>query len=622
MSTDEQRLLAEFAADHSEAAFQELVGRYVNLVYSTALRLAGGNAPLAQDITQTVFLSLARKAHTLSIKVMLGGWLHQHTYFVATRAVRSEQRRQTREREALEMNTLMDDSGAHWRQLAPVLDEAITQLGIEDRTAILLRFFEQRDFRAVGEALGSTQDAARVRVNRALEKLQGILRERGVALSATALGTLLTAEAVTAAPAGLALGISSAAFASVATAAGSGAALTFLKLMATTKLKLGLAALLFGGVATTVVLQHQSKILVQDENQALREQIAQLHADNEELSNRISRATALPAFHVPVPAPPIAQNHPVAPPPHRNLYELMTNRTSMIRLTAAQADAYLKENGRSAVSLLSAFRTSDNPALLQEALQRFPNDPQVNFEAAVSRDTLPADRRQYLDVLKQSSPDNALAYYLSAADHFKAGRTDQAVQDMVAAAGKTQFQDYSAERLQTDEEAYRAAGYPVADAKLLATKQLAYPQLVQVKELSTSMLDLAKTYQQSGDVASAQAALQLAADAARRFNDSGPNEPLIGRMLGLTTELAALRAMDPNSSYNGNGQTASDHHTVQDRINQLTQQRGGLLELRKQTDPIWPAMMEQDWISYQNRAATFGEEAAMRWIVSKFGTNP
>src|SRR6185369_10847275 len=114
----------------------------------------------------------AQKARTLSSKVMLGGWLHQHTYYVATRAVRSERRRQTREREALEMNTLMDDSGAQWRQLAPVLDEAITQLGNEDRTAILLRFFEQRDFRSVGEALGSNEEAARKRVNRALEKLQ------------------------------------------------------------------------------------------------------------------------------------------------------------------------------------------------------------------------------------------------------------------------------------------------------------------------------------------------------------------------------------------------------------------------------------------------------------------
>jgi len=178
---------------------------------------------------------------------MLGGWLHQHTYYVATRAVRSEQRRQAREREAVEMSPLQDDAGADWRKLAPILDEAITQLGGDDRTAIVLRFFEQRDFRSVGAALGSTQDAARVRVNRALEKLQILLKQRGVALSVGALGSVLTAGAVTAAPAGLVVAISSAAVSGAAT--GTGITLTLIKLMATTKLKLGIAALVIAGTA-------------------------------------------------------------------------------------------------------------------------------------------------------------------------------------------------------------------------------------------------------------------------------------------------------------------------------------------------------------------------------------
>ena len=195
--TDSQKLLAEYAKNGSESAFRELVARYFNLVYSTALRLVGGDTHLAEDVAQTVFIGLARKGRALSSEVMLGGWLHQHTYHVATKAVRAERRRQSREREAVEMNTLQDDSGANLRQVAPILDEAITQLGSEDRTAILLRFFEQRDFRAVGEALGSNEDAARMRVNRALGKLHSLLKHRGVTLSITALGTALTAEAVT-----------------------------------------------------------------------------------------------------------------------------------------------------------------------------------------------------------------------------------------------------------------------------------------------------------------------------------------------------------------------------------------------------------------------------------------
>src|SRR2546425_3061558 len=141
MMTDSQKLLAEYAANGSEAAFRELVARYINLVYSTALRLVGGNRQLAEDVSQTVFINLAKKGGDLSPKVMLGGWLHQHTFHVATKTMRGEFRRQAREREAVEMNMLQDDS--NWRQLAPVIDEAITELPAEDRTAILLRFFEQ-----------------------------------------------------------------------------------------------------------------------------------------------------------------------------------------------------------------------------------------------------------------------------------------------------------------------------------------------------------------------------------------------------------------------------------------------------------------------------------------------
>src|SRR5882672_7164332 len=254
MTKDSQQLIAEYAAQGSDAAFRELVARYLNLVYSTALRLVGGDTQLAEDVAQTVFIGLARKGRTLSSKVMLGGWLHQYTYHVATRAVRSEQRRQNREREAVEMNTLHGDSDANWRQLAPMLDEAITQLGSEDRTAIVLRFIEQRDFRSVGEALGSSQDAARVRVNRALEKLHVLLKQRGAALSVGALGSLLATDAITAAPAGLAVTISTAALAGAAT--GAGTTLTLLKLMTTTQLKLGLTALVVAGAATTLIVQH------------------------------------------------------------------------------------------------------------------------------------------------------------------------------------------------------------------------------------------------------------------------------------------------------------------------------------------------------------------------------
>src|ERR1700722_10595685 len=194
--TDSQRLLADYVKHASEAAFRELTARYLDLVYSPAVRLVGGDTHLAEDVAQTVFLDLARLAKGLSSEVRLGGWLHRHTCFVAAKTLRGERRRQSRERQAAEMNALQNHSEAHLGQVAPILDEAINQLGAADRTAVVLRFYERLDFRSVGEALGSNEAAAQKRVSRALEKLHAQLRRRAVTLSAVALGSVLAGEAV------------------------------------------------------------------------------------------------------------------------------------------------------------------------------------------------------------------------------------------------------------------------------------------------------------------------------------------------------------------------------------------------------------------------------------------
>lgn len=198
--TDSQKLLAEYVRNGSETAFRELVTRCVDLVYSTAVRLVNADAARAEDVAQMVFEDLARMARSFPEGTMLGGWLHHHTVFVASTMMRGERRRQIRERQAAEMNALQDHTQANLAQVAPILDEAIDQLSADERSAILLRFFEQLDFRSVGEALGSTEEAARKRVSRALEKLHSLLQNRGVSLSAAALGTALATEALTAAP--------------------------------------------------------------------------------------------------------------------------------------------------------------------------------------------------------------------------------------------------------------------------------------------------------------------------------------------------------------------------------------------------------------------------------------
>ncbi len=289
--TEAQQLLRDYAKNGAETAFRRLVEAYVDLVYSTAFRLVDGDAHMAQDVTQKVFVDLARNAAGLSREVMLGGWLHRHTCFVAANATRAERRRQSRERIAAEMNALNDPPDARFEELAPHLDEAINQLEAGDRTAILLRFFERRDFRAVGEVLGSSEDAARMRVARALEKLHSILKRHGVAFSAAALAGSLAGQAVTAAPAGLAATVATAALAGSAT--GAAASTSILKLITMTKLKLSLlGSIAVIGVGTTMALQHQTQSRLGEANELLRQQAGQLATDNESLSNQLAKARA------------------------------------------------------------------------------------------------------------------------------------------------------------------------------------------------------------------------------------------------------------------------------------------------------------------------------------------
>jgi RNA polymerase sigma factor (sigma-70 family) len=289
--TDAGTLLAEYARNGSEEAFRELLARYINLVYSTAARLVGGDTHLAEDVAQTVFMDLAGAARSLPAGVMIGGWLHRHTCFVARKNLRSERRRQRRERQAAEMNAQHDHSAADLAQVAPILDEAINQLGEEDRAAILLRFFEQLEFRLVGQALGSTEEAARKRVTRALEKLHSIVKRQGVGLSVAALGSALAAQAVTAAPVGFAASIAGPVLAGAAT--GMGKPFTLLKLMATRKVQSAtITAIIIASATLPLVVQFQARARLSRLDDSLRrqnDQLAQTNAEHDRLANLLAQ---------------------------------------------------------------------------------------------------------------------------------------------------------------------------------------------------------------------------------------------------------------------------------------------------------------------------------------------
>jgi len=239
-------LLAEFRTTRGEAAFSELVGRYTNLVYSIAKRRVA-DVTLAQEVTQIVFIRLAKSPPKLDSEAQLLGWLHRTTVHVSIDLWRSETRRRAREQHALAMQPDRTEEAA-WNETTPVLDQALDELNETDRQVILLRFFEQKTMADLGQVFGISADAAKMRVSRALERLRTQLGGLGVTCSAVLLGTLLFERSVQAAPKGLAPILAAIKVSAPAGLAGGLAAL--LLQMPKVKLLAGLAAaVLLGGTA-------------------------------------------------------------------------------------------------------------------------------------------------------------------------------------------------------------------------------------------------------------------------------------------------------------------------------------------------------------------------------------
>lgn len=198
MSMDDDQLLRAYATHRSEEAFRELVRRHIAIVHGVARRQVGIDAHLADDVTQRVFLSLARKAGALRDQAALVGWLYTAARLEAMHTARSEARRRNWETKAGNMNpTQTEEAEAEipWQKLGPVLDDAMAQLGDTDRKAVLLRYFSGHSFAEVGRVFKISEDAARKRVDRAIEKLRHGLSRRGIASSAAALGLALGANA-------------------------------------------------------------------------------------------------------------------------------------------------------------------------------------------------------------------------------------------------------------------------------------------------------------------------------------------------------------------------------------------------------------------------------------------
>ena len=248
----DHELLAEHGSGASAEAFTELVRRHLPLVLSTARRRL--TAPdQADDVAQQVFTLFARKARSLPSDVILAGWLYRTTCLVAGDQNRSDRRRLQREHQSV---TAMNESASDstWREIQPLLDEAMTCLTERDRDAVVLRYFEDRSLKEVGDAMGISPDAAQKRLSRSLERLRESLARKHRVVTPAALGAAITAGAIQATPGS----VQAATIAATAlSAASTGFSLSTASLIAMSTLKTLTVGVVSAALVTALVLQQK-----------------------------------------------------------------------------------------------------------------------------------------------------------------------------------------------------------------------------------------------------------------------------------------------------------------------------------------------------------------------------
>lgn len=604
MPNEDMDLLREYAARGSDRAFETLVQRHIHLVYSAAWRRTGEGS-LAEEVTQTVFILLARKAGSLGRRTILPSWLHRAAVFAAADALKNHRRRARREQEAHMQSIAQEPEDETWRQIAPLLDEAIAGLGENDRHAIVLRFFENKSLREVGAALGASEDAAKMRVARAVDKLRRDFARRGVTSSGAAIAEAMTAHGVRMAPAALAKNVAMAVMTHTAAAPSVFSLKGACTFMASSTAKTGVVLAVMAGLAAALFSEHRALARVLEERDALRRQWAEAKAAAGSSSAEALREPGLKRAKAASLAPGIGA------PGDVPLWVRLQQMDPKLR--PEQVAGYLASNHRNAASLLGSFRTTRDESFLREAMQRFPNDPRVAFEAVMDPDLPAAEKQPWLDALKTSAPDNALGNYLAAMDDFHSGHADLALQELAQASGKG-LDDYTPERMQDDIEAYLGAGLPLVDATGLGSSQLLLPQLAQLKELAGDAIATAKSSLQAGDAAGAEGALQAAAALGQEYAAGGAGEPEVSRLVGIAIEKMALSQMDPAAPYGDSGES------VQDRLNQLQQEKEDDRTMNQQINQLLPNISDEDYVVYKNRWLMFGERNAEQWFLNKYGS--
>jgi hypothetical protein len=314
----------------------------------------------------------------------------------------------------------------------------------------------------------------------------------------------------------------------------------------------------------------------------------------------------------PIPPPsvaPAARSRP-APPPVESIADKDDGAPDPFAVSREKVDEYLAKHNRSAASLLAGYHALQDTNLLNEAAAKFPNDPYVQWSMLTSEGLGGEQRRQWLEAFKTSSPDNALANYLSSAEHFKAGDREAAIKDLVEASGKMQFKDFAMEAMIDEQELHRFAG----QSAMMAVHAHGWGgdllrQLAPMKVVANGIAEAQAEYVQTGDPDSAANLVRMGLGLADRFESGDGGKFLISELVGVAIEGRMLQSLEPNTPYEMLG-----GKTPAERQAEMKQQKEEYKKVMVNLSEAYGVLSEEEWVSYSDRMKTFGEKEALLWV--------
>ena len=280
------------------------------------------------------------------------------------------------------------------------------------------------------------------------------------------------------------------------------------------------------------------------------------------------------------------------------------------KIPSDKAEAWLAKHHRDAASLLAVFRAQGDTNYLNEAATNFPNDPRVQL-AVLARDAFPAERQKWLAAFERSSPNNSLANYLSAQNYFKAGKTDEAVKELLAASAKPQFDNFFIQNQLDGEELYQDSGKSTRESVELGLGSVAgelIPQLDTIKQLALGIGDLMNEKTSTGDASSAANLAQMGLTVAERFQSGDGGKLLVNQLVELAIKNAMLAHLDQNTAYDFlDGQTPAQAMAANKA------QKQEMVQLISISKAARPQMTDAEMAGYTQRMKIFGELEAMKW---------